>query len=454
MFRKKTMDFPVDRFGAIGDGLTNCTAAIQAALDAAAEAGGGRVVFWEGVYMSGAIYIPSNVELHIAEGAVLQAIVDDDAYPLIWTRVAGIEMHWPSALINVLDQQNVAVSGKGIVDGQGEYWWDRYWGQDKLGGMRKDYTARGLRWAVDYDCRRPRLLLASNCSDVRIADLTFVRSPFWNVHICYSDQVVVSGLRIVRSGGPSTDGIDIDSSSNVLVEHCDIDCNDDNICVKAGRDADGLRVGRPSEHIRIQHCKLGRGAGVTLGSETSGGIRYVHISDIEMTGTENGFRLKSARTRGGVIEHITVRNITMTDVLRPFSFLLNWHPSYSYASIPDDFEGEVPEHWRVMAEPVLPPERGIPEFRDIDISDITANSRFAAEDGRRSKAFEVEAYEEKAIRDIRFARIELSVNEPGFIAHAADWTMEQAVIRLTEPAELRTDNCRNVQLPTIEVIES
>jgi len=443
---KEIREFAIDHYGALGDGVTLCTAAIQQAIDAAAAAGGGRVTVPAGVYLTGAIFVKSHVELDIGEGAVLQAVVDEAAYPSIWTRVAGIEMMWHSALINVCGQRGVTIRGKGVIDGQGEYWWHKYWGTDRLGGMRQTYTAQGLRWAVDYDCKRPRLLLVNDCSDVRVSGLTFVRSPFWNVHICYSEQVVVDHLVIQRNEGPSTDGIDIDSSTNVLVEHCEIDCNDDNICVKAGRDADGLRVNRPSVHIVIRHCTLGRGGGITLGSETSGGIRHVEISDIMLKGTENGFRLKSARTRGGTIEHIRVRNLHMTNVRNPFSFLLNWNPSYSYARLPDGCSGEVPEHWKVMAEPVHPPERGIPEFRDIEISQVTVTGDLDHVNSR-SQAFEVEAYPEKPIRDIRWSHIRMTVQEAGYIAHAQNWQMDDVVVRTVEPTPLRLDNVVNVDVP-------
>lgn len=432
------------------------TEAIQLAIDEAAASGGGKVILSGGVYTSGAIFLKSHVELEIAEGAVLRAVVDESAYPSIWTRVAGIEMEWHSALLNVCGQSHVTIGGKGLIDGQGEYWWHKYWGADRLGGMRKVYTAQGLRWAVDYDCKRPRLLLASDSSHLHISGLTFIRSPFWNVHICYSEQVTVSGLRIERNEGPSTDGIDIDSSSNVLVEHCYVDCNDDNFCIKAGRDADGLRVNRLCENVVIRHCEMGRGGGITIGSETSGGVRNVEISDIIARGTENGFRLKSARTRGGVIENVRVTRMRMTDVRNPFSFLLNWNPSYSYAVIPQEYEGDIPDHWKVMTELVSPPSRGIPHFRNIEISNVIVHSLFNSEQMAgspnlpQSKAFEVEAYPEQPIERIRFTNVEMSVHQAGSIAHAADWTMDNVVVRTLDPKPLGLVNCTNVELPLFE----
>jgi polygalacturonase len=455
MNKLQRMEFPVEYYGAVGDGSTVNTAAIQQAIDAAGEAGGGKVVLSPGVYDSGALFLKSGVELEIAEGAVLRAVMDEGAYPSIWTRVAGIEMEWHSALINILGQSDVKVGGKGLVDGQGEYWWDKYWGQDRLGGMRSVYTAQGLRWAVDYDCKRPRLLLASDSSRLSITGLTFVRSPFWNVHICYSDQVTVSNLTIERNGGPSTDGIDIDSSRNVLVEHCRVDCNDDNFCIKAGRDADGLRVNRPCENIIIRHCEMGKGGGITLGSETSGGIRNVLIQDVTANGTENGFRLKSARTRGGVIENIRVRGMKMTDVRNPFSFLLSWNPSYSYALIPEGYEGAVPDHWKVMAEQVVPESRGIPVFRDIEISDVTVHSLFESEGGAAagtgpvSRAFEVEAFPEQPIENVRLRNVDMMVHEAGFLTHVRDWNMENVLVRTKDPSPIRLENAVRVQMPVI-----
>jgi polygalacturonase len=284
---------------ATGDGVTIVTQQIQQAIDACAAQGGGRVIFAPGVYLTGAVFVKSNVELNIGKGVTVKAVNDVNAFPEMPTRVAGIEMVWPSAIINVIDRENAAVTGEGTIDGDGKYLWDRFW------EMYHDYEPRGLRWIVDYDCKRVRSLLVSGSNDVTVEGLTFLRSGFWTVQVLYSSHCTVSNVTIrnnMGGFGPSTDGIDIDSSHHILVDSCDIDCHDDNICLKAGRDADGLRVNRPTEYVLIRNCTTRKGAGMmTCGSETSGGIRYICCTDSRALGTVAALRFKSSMTRGGVM---------------------------------------------------------------------------------------------------------------------------------------------------------
>ncbi len=225
--------FTVNDFGAVGDNIRMNTEAIQTAIDAAAAAGGGTVTFGTGIYRTGSIYLRSNVRLDIPKGTILQASQDIADYPPIDTRVAGMEMEWPSALINAIDQENVALSGDGTIDGMGKPFWDMYWDM-----RRNEYEPKGLRWIVDYDARRPRGILVQNCKNVTLSDFVMYRTGFWAIQILYSQYVTLDGITIdnnVDGHGPSTDGIDIDSSSDILVQNCDISCNDDNFCLKAGR---------------------------------------------------------------------------------------------------------------------------------------------------------------------------------------------------------------------------
>jgi polygalacturonase len=355
------------------DTIKLATKAIQAAIDACAKQGGGMVVLKPGVYVSGSIFIKSNVHLRIDKGVLILGSQNFNDYPDIDTRVAGIEMKWPAALINIIDAENAALTGEGIVNARGKFCWDKYW------TTRKEYDAKGLRWIVDYDVKRVRTVLVQRSSDITVKGLTFKNAGFWTVQLLYSHHLTVDGIIIKNNedgSGPSTDGVDVDSSSWVLIENCDIDCNDDNFCLKAGRDWDGLRVNKPTEYVVIRKSLARRGAGlVTLGSETSGGIRHVLATDLKASHTDNGLRIKSATTRGGTIEDIYFTNSVLDSVNNVFQFNLNWYPAYSYTELPKGYVYDsIPAHWKSMLQRVTPAEKGIPYAKDFFISNITATN--------------------------------------------------------------------------------
>ncbi|WP_346858504.1 glycoside hydrolase family 28 protein [uncultured Draconibacterium sp.] len=439
--------FNVADYGAVADGKTLTTEAIQKTIDAAAEAGGGKVIFPAGTYLSGALFVKSNVNLHIGEGVVIQAIQNNDFYPRLPTRIAGIEMKWPAALINVYDQKNVQITGKGVIDGNGKYWWDKFWGDPKYsGGMYGEYNEKGIRWAVDYDCERVRPLVVWESEDVLLKDFTVKRAGFWTVSLTYSTRVHVDGL-VVRNNigghGPSSDGVDTDSSKDILVENCDIDCNDDNLCIKAGKDADGLRVNRPAENIVYRNCITRSGHGlITLGSETSGGMRNIEVYGLEAIGTSTGIRFKSAKVRGGLIENIWFHDIKMKDVANPFRFELNWYPEYSYCNIPESIpEEEIKDRWRLLSQRVVPEEKGIPEFRDIKISNITVE--------KAEQAFYANAYPEKHIHHISFENVTVEAKESGKLSYASYWTMTNVQLTSASGKAIELIECNNIQQPEI-----
>ena len=431
--------FMVNTYGAVADGTTMNTRAIQSAIDACSAEGGGVVTFAPGRYLTGSIYLKEGIHLVIPEGVTLLGSQQIGDYPDIPTRVAGIEMSWPSALINVIGAKNVMISGKGEIDGQGKVFWDNYW------EMRKAYEAKGLRWIVDYDCKRPRTLLVSESEDITVRDVTFKRAGFWTVHLLYSSFCTVDGV-IIRNNigghGPSTDGIDIDSSSHILVENCDIDCNDDNFCLKAGRDADGLRVNRPTEYVVIRDCISRAGGGLfTCGSETSGGIRYILAHDLKAKGTSVGLRFKSAMNRGGTTEHIYLKNIEMEDIGTAIEATMNWNPSYSYSALPEEFEGkELPDHWKKMLQKVEPPEKAIPYFNNIHFSGIHVNNA--------KRAISVAGSEVSQMDHFYFHDIQMTAEKAGSVTRANDWVIENMNIHSADNMPVQVTESVNVSFPS------
>ena len=427
--------FVVNTFGAKGDGVKNSTSAIQQTIDACSKAGGGIVTFRAGKYVTGALFLKSDVHLRLDGGVTLLGSQDDADYPLIWTRVAGIEMNWPAALINVNDQHNVRISGGGTIDGRGEKWWNKYW------DLRHDYDLRDLRWAADYDAQRVRLMVIWKSEDVTVENLTLQRSGFWTVQIVYSDHVTVDGVRITDNSGPSTDGVDIDSSDYVLVQNCDIDDNDDDICLKAGRDADGLRINRPTEYILIRNNIARNGGGIiSFGSETSGGIRRVVADHNHGVGTSEGIRFKSAKTRGGFVEDVLIRDLTMEKVSSPFVFTLNWNPSYSYAVIPKDARN-IPPVWSVLATPVKPAERGLCEFRNITIENIDIIGAH--------RIFSASGLPEKPITNVKWMNISAQGGLAGSVKYARDCTMKNVRLKTFVGEDLKVSKSENVETPTV-----
>ena len=395
-----------------GDTSKLSTRAIQAAIDECAKQGGGVVKFKPGIYVSGSIFLKSGVHLKIDKGVLILGSQNFDDYPEIETRIAGIETNWPAALINIIDAENVAVTGDGIVNARGKFCWDKYW------AMRKIYDPKGLRWIVDYDVKRVRTLLVQRSSDVTIKNITFKNAGFWTVQLLYSHHLTVDGIVIKNNedgSGPSTDGIDIDSSTWTLIENCDIDCNDDNFCLKAGRDWDGLRVNKPTEYVVIRKCIARKGAGlITLGSETSGGIRHVLATELKASHTDNGLRIKSATTRGGTVEDIYFTNSVLDSVKNIFQFNLNWYPAYSYAELPKGYNYDsLPQHWKALLQKVTPPEKGTPYAKDFYVSGIKAT--------HAAIAFTAAGLEQSLLSNFQFTDCVFSAINIGTMEFTKDW---------------------------------
>ncbi|HEX6927015.1 MAG TPA: glycoside hydrolase family 28 protein [Longimicrobiaceae bacterium] len=326
-------DFLVTEFGAVGDGERMNTDAIRRAIEACHAAGGGRVVIPEGRFLTGPIHLLSQVNLHVAEGATLAFSQNpDDFLPLVFTRWEGVELMNYSPLIYAFEQENVAVTGAGVLDGQAnsEVWWP-WKGQGRRaqpGGPHQDAARdrlfRMAAEAVPVEQRRfgpgsylrPNFVQPYRCRNVLIEGITVRNSPMWELHPVLCENVTVRGVRI-ESHGPNNDGCDPESCRDVLIEDCYFDTGDDCIALKSGRNEDGRRLATPIENVIVRNCHMKDGhGGVTIGSEISGGARHIFAENCRMDSPnlERGLRLKTNARRGGVIEEVYMRNCTVGQV--------------------------------------------------------------------------------------------------------------------------------------------
>jgi polygalacturonase len=327
-------DFLITRYGAIGDGKSDCSDAIRKAIETCSAAGGGRVVVPKGLFLTGAIHLKSNVNLQILKDAVLLFSRDiHDYLPLVYTRFEGMECFNYSPFIYSYEQENVAITGEGTLDGHADStaWWP-WTGKGKDGwkeGMptQHDDRQRLMQMAeksVPVSDRnfgeghylRVNFIQLYKCKNILVEGITLRQSPMWSIHPVLCENVTVRKIRII-SHGPNNDGCNPESCKNVLIRECYFDTGDDCIAIKSGRNADGRRVNVASENIVVQNCIMKDGhGGVVIGSEISGSCRNVFVENCTMDSPnlERALRIKTNSLRGGVIENIHIRKTTVGEV--------------------------------------------------------------------------------------------------------------------------------------------
>ena len=317
-------DFNITSYGARGDGTTDCSAAFKSAIGACNAAGGGRVVVPPGRFLTGPIHLRSNVNLHVQDGATILFSRDPRAYlPAVFTRWEGSEMMGYSPFIYAFEQENVAISGTGTLDGQADdaNWWPWKGGKqaparNALMKMVEDGVPVANRIFADESYLRPQFIQTYRCRNVLVEDVHIINSPMWEIHPVLSTNVTVRRVKI-RSHGPNNDGCDPESCRDVLIEGCEFDTGDDCIAIKSGRNADGRRLKAPTENVIIRNCVMKDGhGGVTIGSEISGDVRWVFAENCRMDSPnlDRALRLKTNAMRGGTLEHIFMRDVTIGQV--------------------------------------------------------------------------------------------------------------------------------------------
>lgn len=328
-------DFDITHFGAVAGGEQKCTEAIRKAIQSCSRARGGRVVVPPGSFLTGAIHLESNVNLHLSEGATLLFSKDPKDYlPLVFTRFESTELMNYSPFIYAFEKQNVAVTGPGMLDGQADpdHWWP--WAKKARGGVPREQGvgASDVKTLVEEmgnkdvpvserifgegHYLRPNFVQPYRCTNVLLEGFSIKNSPMWELNPTLCTNVTVRNVKI-DSHGPNNDGCDPDACRDVLIENCTFSTGDDCIAIKAGRNRDGRRVGVACENIIVRNCVMEDGhGGVSIGSEVSGGIRNVYTENCKMSSPhlQRALRIKTNSYRGGVIENVQFTNVTVGEV--------------------------------------------------------------------------------------------------------------------------------------------
>lgn len=451
--------FNVMNYGAVADGKT-MTDAIQKAIDAAGDAGGGRVIVPAGTYLTGPIHLVSNLDLHVEAGAVVLFSRKMDDYPLVYADYEGPHFVESTCPLTAENLHDISITGQGAFDGQGEAWrqvkkekvpadfWAKLvasggvvnprnstWypsraamiGAEPFRKMREANTPATIEDCGKYrELIRPSLVLLSNCRGVLLDGPTFRNSPNWDIHPFLCTNITVRNVTLFNPVyAQNGDGIDFDSCSNVNMSDCTINAGDDAICLKSGRDEAGRKLNRPTENVTITRCKIGTGhGGITIGSEMSGDIRNVNVSDCDLDGTDGGLRFKSVRGRGGVVENINISNIHMRNINEE---AIQFNLYYA------------------VKKPTTRPEpvgEGTPQFRDFHISNITCDSA--------KTAMILRGLPEMPIEGITLENVELTAKEPGQIADSRDITLKNVKVQTSSNENVGVENVEHLTLENVQ----
>jgi polygalacturonase len=432
-------------FGGLADGITDNSSSFAAALQTLKESGGGDLRIGKGVWRTGPIEIFSGITIALDEGAVLSFIPEPERYSPVWTRWEGLECYAMHPCVFAVGQEDIAIIGEGVLDGSGRYWWDtlrekRSRGQQgpqspqelALAALNRGYeTQQSGGGGRKIQFLRPPLLQFLNCSKIRLEGVTLQNSPFWTLHPLYCRDVVISGVYIKNPfDAPNTDGMDIDSCEDVLVENCTVSVGDDGIVLKSGSGEDGMRVGKPCRRITVRNCTIEDGhGGIVIGSETAAGVSEVLTEECLFRGTDRGIRIKTRRGRGGKIHDLEFRNLTMENNLCPLAINMFYRPG---AVLTDGY----------FSQNALPVNAATPSIKNIRISGVRAS-------GCRASAGFIAGLPESPVENVSINRCEFSVDERSGVS-PDESDMFLGIPAITEKS-IRLLNVKNIQFNEVNV---
>jgi hypothetical protein len=454
--------------GGVPDGVTLNTGAFAQAMDALTKKGGGTLAVPKGIWLTGPVVLQSNINLHLEEGSVLLFSPDFDLYPLVQTSFEGLRTRRCQSPVSGTGLTNVAITGKGIIDGSGDAWrpvkkMKMTAGQWKnllvSGGVLNEKgdiwypSAKSLKgnqmsdmnvphgnlkddeWAEVKDFLRPVMISLRECKNVLLEGVTFQNSPGWNIHPLMCENVTVRGI-VVRNPWYSQngDGLDLESCKNAVVINSSFDVGDDAICIKSGKDEEGRKRGRPCENVIVDNCTVFHGhGGFVVGSEMSGGVRNIKVSDCTFMGTDVGLRFKSARGRGGVVENIHISDIYMVDIpTEPLLFDL----FYGGASpVP---EGDEPGKDAEAENRLMPVTEATPAFRDIYIRDVVCHGA--------GRAMFFNGLPEMNVRNINISNVTITADRGAEIAESDGVKLHNLRVIAAKGPNLILRNARNIEV--------
>lgn len=436
--------YDIKSLGADTSGKVACTDLIKQSIKNASAEGGGTIYFPAGTYLTAAIHLESNITLDIESGAVLKfSTTFEDYLPFVKVRWEGVFMNSLSPLIYADKAENITIKGRGVIDGQGHTWWKE--SRRLIDEIRKDGKTsatnklqqmwldanKGIKVSPYYESTlerkffRPPFIQFHESKNILIEGITIINSPFWTINPIGCDDLLIHGVTINNPSsnpkGHNTDGINPESCRNVRISDCFLSVGDDCITIKSGRDEDGRNYGRPCENITITNCIMLAGhGGVVIGSEMSGGVKKVTISNCVFNGTDAGIRLKSSRGRGGIVEEIRVDNIVMNNIQRnAFIFDLFYDK--------DSKEEPVSER--------------TPVFRNVHISNVTGSDV--------KKIGYITGINEMPISEISFSNINM-VAENGFTAKTAkNITFHNIDFSVKKGTALSFDECQDIVIDNV-----
>ncbi|HET9503228.1 MAG TPA: glycoside hydrolase family 28 protein [Hymenobacter sp.] len=467
-FKKDT--FNLRQYGAVADGQTLNTSAFQKAIAACAANGGGTVQVPAGLWLTGPIVLQNNVNLHLANGALVQFTPDRTQYPLVKTTWEGEEAIRSQAPISGVDLQNIAITGNGTFDGNGDVWrpvkksklneseWKKLVASGGVLNDKKDYwypSASSLKGNLlassgqkrkslnpaDFDdirdYLRPNMLSLTRCKQILLEDFTIQNSPAWTIHPLLCEDIT---LRRVTAKNPwygqNTDALDLESCRNGVVESCTFDVGDDGICIKSGRDEEGRKRGVPTENFVFRNCRVYHAhGGFVIGSEMSGGARNLFVKDCSFMGTDVGLRFKTARGRGGVVENIYVDGVAMNNIAGQ-AILFDM---YYAAKDPVPLAGESTAPPVIEAQPL---GEGTPQFKGFYIKNVVCKG---AETG-----ILVRGLPEMSIKDINLENITLESQKGMLCQEAENIRLKNVTLLSTETKPvLEVQNSKNISFDNL-----